>query len=488
MFVRVSLVVVLLCIVLSDIPHVGSVSIRTTNGSDGRIDLPSHLAEHLPSSSVLRTAPSASSYNWTTVDQVLQEGITEFAYPGCTAMVGTQEGIIYSNVFGNFTYSNSTPPLNNGTNPGMRLDTVFDMASCSKVVGATTALAQFYQRGELDLDTPIQKFLGSNYTANGKENITVRNCLLHNAGYPPDPDPNYWSTNFTCPATTAEHPAEVYTCQVDVWNSLMNQTLQNPVGEVYVYSDLSFITLMYVVGNLARTNGYITPEHLLPGCDNGLPQADQCYFEAYVRLYVFGALGLENSTFLPPREDWAAIPPTWNDTTYMHEVMQGTVSDGNAYALGGISGHAGIFSNAPDMFTFMTRLMYASEDDKFLNATTVKYFTTEYNHSQSSRALGWNTNDPTVFDEGWNTTCGTLSPLTFTHIGFTGTQLCGDPTRQLFTVFLTNRVYPDEFNFKIEKYRRNFNSAVRAVFDGDVPRLNTGSDGTAAEPWRAEPC
>lgn len=108
---------------------------------------------------------------------------------------------------------------------------------------------------------------------------------------------------------------------------------------------------------------------------------------------------MPNTRFLPPKNLWSDAAPCENDTTYLHKVIQGQVSDGNAYALGGIAGHAGLFSTAHDLYLLAHRILFATPDDTFLNATTAKFFTTEYNHTQSSRALGWNTNDPTVFGE-----------------------------------------------------------------------------------------
>jgi len=252
----------------------------------------------------------------------------------------------------------------------------------------------------------------------------------------------------------------------------MNQTLANPVGSTYVYSDLSMITLMYVVGTLALDLGYINTNDLLPQCVGQTAHGvmEQCYYEAYVRKYVFLPLGMKNTMFLPPKNLWANCAPTENDTSYLNRVIQGQVSDGNSYALGGIAGHAGLFSNLMDMSILMRRLMFAAEsDDVFLNRTTVQFFITEFNHSQSSRALGWNTNDPTVFDYGWNQTCGEMSAKTFTHTGYTGTQLCGDPTRKLITILLTNRVYPTDTNNQIRQVRKDFNTAVVNIVDQHFP-------------------
>jgi CubicO group peptidase (beta-lactamase class C family) len=166
---------------------------------------------------------------------------------------------------------------------------------------------------------------------------------------------------------------------------------------------------------------------------------EQCYYEAYVRLFVIAPLKLHRSGFLPPVTMWAEAAPTENDTGYLHRQIQvwlrsravalltseqGQVSDGNAYALGGIAGHAGLFSTAPDALLIMQRYMYAGEADAYLNRTTARLFITEHNATQSSRALGWNTNDPAAYDQGWNQSCGVLfSPRTFMHTGYTGTQV-----------------------------------------------------------------
>jgi serine-type D-Ala-D-Ala carboxypeptidase len=112
---------------------------------------------------------------------------------------------------------------------------------------------------------------------------------------------------------------------------------------------------------------------------------------------------------------WSAIVPTWNDTSYRHLVIQGTVSDGNAYALGGIAGHAGFFSTVYDAAMFSQRILFASPNDPLVNSTTVDYWIKAENLTQSSRALGWDTND---YKMNTYRGCGNFSPLTFTHTGF----------------------------------------------------------------------
>jgi len=224
-------------------------------------------------------------------------------------------------------------------------------------------------------------------------------------------------------------------------------------------------TMIYVIGNLARTHGYISQADLLPGCYQNTTASDQCYFEAYVRKFVVEPLKMESSMFLPPAIVAPYCAPTENDTTWRHKVMQGQVHDENCFAMGGVSGHAGFFSTVTDLYTYMKQWMFAGPNDKILNSTTAAYFVKEYNNTQSSRALGWNTNDPTVTDQGWDLCCGTLSPKTFMHTGFTGTLLCGDIDRKVITILLTNRVYPTRNGPLIHDTRYNFNSVVQKIVD-----------------------
>jgi len=260
---------------------------------------------------------------------------------------------------------------------------------------------QFYQRGELSLNTKVSDILGPAYSVNGKENIVVLNLLLHNSGYYPDPIP-FWNTpQFNCPQTQQYNPPLRFDCSEQIYNSLLSQKLLNPIGAVYIYSDLNYITLMYIIGDLAESLHYITPNDLSDYCKSvdGDGGRKQCYFEAYVRKYIVDIVGLPNTGFRLPVDKWPQCAPTVNDTVFLHDTYQGQVSDGNAYIMGGVAGHAGFFSNVDDLYLLMTRFLFAQSNSPFLNSTTVELWTKEYNHSQSSRALGWNTNDHTVNDQ-----------------------------------------------------------------------------------------
>jgi hypothetical protein len=285
---------------------------------------------------------------WEEVTVVLEKAKLNATFPGCVAAVGNRSGFMYTQSLGSFTYGEPAPVTH--TNPSMSTDTQFDLASLTKVLATTTACMILYQKGHLDLDMRVSDatLLGPSFGQHGKEAITVRNLLLHNAGFPPDPNPNYWDGKFGCPQTADYHPEEDFTCQEKIYNSLLTQTLEYSPGSRYLYSDLSMISLMYVVGTLARDLGYVQSSdlnmqcvHHRPNSSHSVPYYTQCYYEAFVRVHIVDYLGLKHMQFLPPKQTWADIAPTWNDSVYRHQVMQGYVSDGNSYALGGISGHAG---------------------------------------------------------------------------------------------------------------------------------------------------
>lgn len=229
-----------------------------------------------------------------------------------------------------------------------------------------------------------------------------------------------------------------------VLKSVLSQTLMNPPGSVYVYSDLSMITMHLLLGRLALSLGYISQSNTLPECQAAWASMGDglhftCAYEAYVRTHVFDVMNMTSSGFLPA--DAASTAPTWNDTTYRYELVQGVVSDENAYANGGISGHAGVFSTAQDLSHIALAYLNAPETTAtFLNSTTVAKWATVANATQSSRALGWDTNAANNEYKG----CQGFSAHTITHLGYTGTEICIDLDNAIFSIILDARVYPDK--------------------------------------------
>lgn len=426
--------------------------------------------------------------DWSAADDVLKSGVEGRAFPGALAVVGDRTGVLHAVAVGAHTYDVSAPPTS--------VDhTLFDIASLTKVVASTTAAMSLYQGGLLNLDEPLTVSFGRVFAAADprKSSITTRHLLLHSAGFPPDPTPdNFCTPSFACPETVMRPPLErrlSFSCQGEVYGALVRQTLDRAPGEKYAYSDISMIALMFVIGRLVRLHNLAIPSELLPACLHGFggqsvdkraQPVDQCFFEAFVRKVVFEPITRGSASFMgfrPESSLWARAAPTWNDTAegapgdcvapYRERVMQGEVSDGNAFAMGGISGHAGVFASGSELHAFLGDLLFAqsrgAQTHLGFNASTVAEFTRVADPAFSSRALGWDTNS---HSPGSYQGCGNFSEATFTHTGYTGTMLCADPRNEVVLVLLTNRVYPRadaESTEKIHKVRQDFSNAVLQV-------------------------
>jgi CubicO group peptidase (beta-lactamase class C family) len=405
---------------------------------------------------------TTKTHDWTTVTNILNSAITDKAFPGCVALIADESGVLYSNALGHLTY-----PGDEQSNIPMTLNTRFDMASVTKVLVTTSATALLFQHGILPSLSLRVSEIFPEFGVNGKELITIENLLLHNAGLKPDPVPGYATKEFGCPETSKYHPQLSFSCAEKIYNATMAQKLQHPVGSVFVYSDLSMITMQYVIGYYVKYYNLVSGSDLLSSCKAAAVGQGQltCYYEAFARKHLFEALKLNNSTFITAdnvnnykKNEFA---PAWRDESYRHELIQGYVSDSNGYSDGGVAGHAGLFSVIQDVYSLLRKLMFP-EPNSFLKESIIQLFTTVKNKNQSSRALGWDTN---IHDPGTISSCGTLSELTYMHTGYTGTNCCNDPKRKLITILLTNRVYPFSNNTKISQVRNDFNTAVQQIYD-----------------------
>ena len=261
---------------------------------------------------LLLGAVSATAFDPTGVQKVLAAAVAARAFPGATAVVGTAEGVVWTGAVGAFTYGGApVPPF--ASRPMDADGTTFDLASLTKVVATTTAVAQLVEGGLLGLEAPVAEALGdAAFGRHGKGAVTVRQLLLHEAGFPPDPSPNYWEAGFGCPGNDAPTPPPSFRCQGLVYAAVMNQTLQYAPGTQAVYSDLSFLTAMLVVGHQARLHGLVLPSQLRPACGD----ATQCYYEAYVRLHVLQPLFGDAVGFIPAPAARPACAPTEDDGVY----------------------------------------------------------------------------------------------------------------------------------------------------------------------------
>jgi len=362
------------------------------------------------------------------VDRVLEAAIADSATPGAALAVGRHGRIVRLRGYGRVDWAAGSAAVTDST--------LYDAASLTKVVATTTALMTLVADGRLDLDRPVATYLPW-WGDGGKEAVTVRQLLLHRGGLPAfEP---WWRDRRGRAAYRA---------------SLAALPLAYPPGDSTVYSDLGFITLGFLVEEIA-----------------GEP------LDGYLAGRVFAGLGMRDTGFRATPPDPRRIAPTEVDTVYRHAHVWGVVHDENAYAMGGVAGHAGLFSSARDLARFAQAMLDGARSaheaeprtDLFVPAMTIARFAARHD-SLSSRGLGWDT------PSGRSSSGDYFGALSFGHTGFTGTSLWIDPERDVFVVLLTNRVNPTRENQRHVALRRAVHDAVAlAIADqAIVPRAPEG--------------
>ena len=337
--------------------------------------------------------------------------------------------------FGKFVYEEDlegAPSLSRSLRQGGDFDlhvqptTLFDLASVTKAIATTTMAMILYQRGLLELDAPVSgavpEFLAGNDPR--RREVTFRMLLAHSSGLPA------YEKLFL----KARSRDELLT-------AAFSMPLTADPGTHSVYSDIGFIILGDALERIANE-----------------PLDTFCPRE------IFGPLGMSNTTFNPPRELRPRIPPTADEresdasparprSTFRNRIIQGEIQDENAFMLGGVAGHAGLFSTAEDVALFAHVLL--SGGSPILRPETIALFTRrESTPAGTSRALGWDT--PSAPSQS-----GThFGPRSYGHLGYTGTSLWIDPDQQLSITLLTNRTWPDCSNQAIKQMRPKIHDAV----------------------------
>ncbi len=355
-----------------------------------------------------------TNYVFTKVDSLMNNAVANSVFPGAVLLIGQRGKVIYEKSFGHFTYSQKSKK--------MTTSAIFDLASISKVVGTTTAAMMLVDAGKLDLDDKVIKYLPK-FNNHRKGVITIRNLLMHNAGFVP------WKPFYKKYKTAAQ-----------VINDIMNTDLEYKPGTETKYSDLSMITLQQVIQKISGKS-----------------------LDKFLNQKLFKRLGMKRTMYNPPAKYRRDCVPTEKDNYWRMMTMKGKVHDETAYLLNGVAGHAGLFSTAEDLAKFMYMMLNGGKygNKKFLESTTIAEWT-KRQAEESSRGLGWDTKSEDY------ASCGNLfSKNSFGHTGFTGTSVWADKNRELFVILLTNRVYPTRENRKIIKFRPDLHNAVVKAVDYD---------------------
>ena len=344
---------------------------------------------------------------------VIERAVADKAFPGATLAVGYR-GKVALHSFGNLSYDAKSPATSGRT--------IYDLASLTKVVATTTLVAKLAENDfpvPLDLDARVERYLPE--WRNGpqpqwRHQVTVRHLLTHTSGLPAFKE--YWRTSKS---------------KQDTLSKIFAEPLEYEPGTKEIYSDLGIILMAEIIQRLTGRS-----------------------LDDLAMNYIFAPLGMKDTMFLPPKKIWPEIAPTEFDANLRKWLVRGEVHDENAFATGGVSGHAGLFSTAPDLSAFCQMLLnggiYAHH--RILQRATIAQFTTPQQLSGGTRTLGW-----AVPTEG-GSSGHYFSTHSFGHTGFTGTSIWIDPERQLFVVLLTNRVHPTRENHKIMQVRPALHDAV----------------------------
>ena len=353
---------------------------------------------------LLVTATPSRAQQFVGVDEAVRDGIRRGVYPGAVVVIGRSDTVLYSRGYGHLTWSGASRVPDPDS-------TLWDLASITKVVGTTSAVLRLVDAGKVSLEAPVSRYL-PRFSGGEKDRVTVRMLLDHTSGLPP------WIPFFRSARSATTLVDELYA-----------EPLQRTPGDSAEYSDLNAMLLGLLIEQVSGRS-----------------------LDAVVHAEVLDPLGLERTLYRPPAalRKWTA--PTGR---YRGQAVRGEVNDQNAARLGGVAGHAGLFSTGHDLARFAQVWLRqgVTPAGHWVRAETMRLFLTPRPRS-GTRLLGWDgptlgapPDDPSVFG-------GMASPSAYGHTGWTGTELWIDPVRNLFLVFLTNRSYDPRARRSIEKLKQ----------------------------------
>ncbi len=370
---------------------------------------------------------SQDTSRWAPIGRYLDESVQHGAFPGAVVAIGRHDSVLYLHAVGHMTRDKDAAPMTTGT--------VFDIASLTKVIGLTTEMMMLVQAHRVDLDAPAHRYVPALHDTT----ITVRQLLTHSSGLPA------WKPFYQQVRPSAARPpkaAEVDKLRERMFALVNAEPLETPPGTRMVYSDLGAMVLTQIAER-------VTGERI----------------DRWQAEHIFAPLGMRDTRYRPPASWMPRIAPTEVDTAWRGRLVHGEVHDENAASMGGISGHAGLFSTAGDMAKFAEYMLTALEGGgrrdtgtggrtsrlrrvTLPDSATVSGFTQVQDSAFSNRALGWEV------PNGQNSAGAKLSPRAFGHTGFTGTSIWIDPAQDLFVILLTNRVNPTRENTQVFEVRR----------------------------------
>jgi len=372
-----------------------------------------------------------SSQQLSRIDTIVNYGMTQQAYPGCVVLAAKDGKIFYEKAFGTQNYNDTTKVC---------LNDVYDLASVTKVAATTLAVMKLTEENKIVLDNTLPSILSAAKKSN-KKKILIKDMMLHQAGLEPDiffykntMDGNTYRKGVYSSDSSASYPypvAKRLYLRKDYKDTILNAILKSPVDKkpVYKYSDLGFILLGFAISNITNTP-----------------------LNSYVQNNFYTPMGLTTMGYLPLKKmPVSKIIPTEYDTVFRKQLLHGYVHDPSAAMLGGVSGNAGLFSDASDVTALMQMLLQNGSygGQQYLDSATVKEFASCLDCNSNRRGLGFDKPETDIAKQ--SPACKSASSESYGHSGFTGTYVWVDPKYGIVYVFLSNRVASGSADNKLAK-------------------------------------
>lgn len=383
------------------------------------------------------------------IDTIVEKSIQEKAFPGCQLLIAQRDNILYKKNYGSFTYDDKR---------FVNDSTIYDLASLTKIMATTLAIMKLYEEGKINLNAKLSNYLPETKNSN-KSNVPIYKLLTHTAGLQAwmafyketlNNDKSFredlWQNNYS--PEYALNVAKNKYLRTDYADSVLIKIINSPLRKdtSYLYSDMGFYLLAEIIHRISGKT-----------------------IDVYLYDNFYKPMQLKNTCFNPLEKiDKERIAPTEYDTLFRHQLLCGYVHDQGAALLGGISGHAGLFSNIDDLYAIASMWLNNGiyKNHRYLQKSTIDFFTSYYfpkGHS-CRRALGF---DKPSRGNAPSPCCKAASSQSFGHSGFTGTFIWIDPHYDLIYIFLSNRVHPSAENNKLNSLnvRSNIHSIAYQIFD-----------------------
>jgi CubicO group peptidase (beta-lactamase class C family) len=340
------------------------------------------------------------------LEAVMEKAVSDTVFPGASLAVLYKGNVVFHKAFGRMTYDLKSRPA--------ETTTMYDLASLTKAVATTSIAMQLVERDSLSLQAPVSRYMPG-FAKNGKEKVTIEQLMRHTSGLR--------AHSFF--AKSCGTPKELF-------SAIEADTLLSEPGTTTLYSDLNFMLLGSIIES-------ITGQTLVAN-----------FHQRFA-----APLGMSSTMFTPPQAIIWRVAPVEKDTLWPFKVQRPLVNDQNAALLGGVAGHAGLFSTTEDLLGMVNMLMHEGtlNGHTYFRAATLRKFLARNGYP---RAVGWDVRS----SDGHSSAGDYFSSSSYGHLGYTGTSIWIDPERELAVILLSNRVYPTSENIKIRKFRPLLHNSV----------------------------